>query len=349
MWLCQESIYQAVYRPGSPLTRPSPLAPHHRSPLCTGRDHRRGHQHARRRPRLRAADAHHPSAPRPAGRPVRGRALGGRSHDRQGPGLGNRHAGGAADQDEPLKIRPALTRPLLDVYYAREDRGDDAGEHLTTSLKGHGGWPGGGCAAGGVNAYHKSLLYLVSRALEGRAPGQSEALLLGMAKFFDHPLGRSTLRGEIGTRGGDCVFSPTANPDNSRSNSTSDGGFASDTQTLTSVVMRILGRPTPAAENNYQSNAALAETEPATPAAAAPGQADALPAMLGAELHEPGEQPLAETAEPQTEQPTAPNAPAHVDPEVAVAPHSGTPVVDVLLASGWQVVKPRSKRRSNRG
>jgi transposase, IS30 family len=49
----RESIYQAVYQPGSPLQRPSPLAPHHRSPLRTGRDHRRAHQHAeRRRPRF---------------------------------------------------------------------------------------------------------------------------------------------------------------------------------------------------------------------------------------------------------------------------------------------------------
>jgi IS30 family transposase len=53
MWLCHESIYQAVYQPRSPLRRPSPLAPHHRSPLRTGRDHRRAHQHAeRRRPRF---------------------------------------------------------------------------------------------------------------------------------------------------------------------------------------------------------------------------------------------------------------------------------------------------------
>jgi Papain family cysteine protease len=204
------------------------------------------------------------------------------------------------------------------------------------------------CAAGGFNAYHKSLLYLVSRALEARASGQSEAPLLGMARFFDRPLGRGTLRGEIRARGGDCVFSPTAAPDNSRSDATSHGGFAGDTRTMTSVVMRVLGRATPAPENNYQPNAALAETEPGTPAAAPPRQPDAAPAMVAAELHEPGERPLADTAEPQTEQPTAPSAPTLLDPDVAVAPRSGSAVVDVLLADGWRTVKPRSKRSRRR-
>ena len=51
MWFCHESIYQAVYQPGSPLMRPSPLAPQHRSPLRTGRDHGRAQQRTdRRRP-----------------------------------------------------------------------------------------------------------------------------------------------------------------------------------------------------------------------------------------------------------------------------------------------------------
>jgi transposase, IS30 family len=49
MWLCHESIYQAVYQPASPLMRPSPLAPQHRSPLRTGRDHRRAQQRSDRR------------------------------------------------------------------------------------------------------------------------------------------------------------------------------------------------------------------------------------------------------------------------------------------------------------
>jgi IS30 family transposase len=53
MWLCHESIYQAVYRPGSGLVRPSRLAPHRRSPLRTGRDLRRAQQRTeRRRPRF---------------------------------------------------------------------------------------------------------------------------------------------------------------------------------------------------------------------------------------------------------------------------------------------------------
>src|SRR2546423_47500 len=53
MRLCHESIYQAVYQPGSPLMRPSPLAPQHRSPLRTGRDHRRAQRRSdRRRPRF---------------------------------------------------------------------------------------------------------------------------------------------------------------------------------------------------------------------------------------------------------------------------------------------------------
>lgn len=53
MWLCHESIYQAVYQPNSRFMRPSRLAPHRRSPLRTGRDHRRAHQcQQRRRPRF---------------------------------------------------------------------------------------------------------------------------------------------------------------------------------------------------------------------------------------------------------------------------------------------------------
>lgn len=53
MRLCHESSYQAVYQPGSVLFWPSRLAPHHSSPLRTGRDDLRAHQRVeRRRPRF---------------------------------------------------------------------------------------------------------------------------------------------------------------------------------------------------------------------------------------------------------------------------------------------------------
>lgn len=67
MWLCAESIYQAVYQTNSPFMRPTPLAPHRRSPLRTSRDHRRAHQHQqRRRPRFQQpmlTIGRHPFAP----------------------------------------------------------------------------------------------------------------------------------------------------------------------------------------------------------------------------------------------------------------------------------------------
>jgi len=52
MHVCHESIYQAVYEPGSTLVRPPQVpSPHHRSVLRTGREHRRAQQHHdKRRP-----------------------------------------------------------------------------------------------------------------------------------------------------------------------------------------------------------------------------------------------------------------------------------------------------------
>lgn len=53
MWLCHESIYQAVYQPHSPLIRAPKVVSLRRGPLRTGRDHRRAHQRPTgRRPRF---------------------------------------------------------------------------------------------------------------------------------------------------------------------------------------------------------------------------------------------------------------------------------------------------------
>lgn len=53
MWLCHESIYQAIYEPKSRWQRPTPLAPFRMTPLRTGRTARRAQVRVhRRRPRF---------------------------------------------------------------------------------------------------------------------------------------------------------------------------------------------------------------------------------------------------------------------------------------------------------
>src|SRR5262249_12690361 len=103
-------------------------------------------------------------------------------------------------------------------------------------------------AQNGTTVYHKSLLYLVSRALErpSSLDRGGEVRLLGMERFFDVPLeaglnSQRTLRQAIEAVSGAAVFSRSAAPDNCRSDSTSHGGFDDDAPTMTSVVMRILG------------------------------------------------------------------------------------------------------------
>src|SRR5215203_1329942 len=68
------------------------------------------------------------------------------------------------------------------------------------------------CGAGDVDVYHKSLLYLVSRALEARPSSQNEMPLLGMERFFDRPPDGGSLRRRIEARGGACVFSRRPSP-----------------------------------------------------------------------------------------------------------------------------------------
>ena len=237
------------------------------------------------------------------------------------------------------------------------------------------------CGQSGVDVYHKSLLYLVSRALERRlANGEDERSsafevpILGMERFFDRPLngGVQTLRAAILAASGDAVFSPASTPSDARSDADEHGEFDDDRLTMTSVVMRIRGVTDPAAVREYQAHAALENADqvpiagarpPAAPAAvpepapatsstprmradlpsfavgAEPGDAEepAKPAMQTVETSPPGERPLTETAPPQTQQPEAPNQPG-LTLEVADAPRTGSPILDVLQSSGYSVV-----------
>jgi hypothetical protein len=96
------------------------------------------------------------------------------------------------------------------------------------------------CGAGGVTVYHKSLLYLVSRALERSVVGASEVPLVGMARFVE-----GELAGEIAARGGLCVLASEDGAFGRRSTATGHAGFDDDEATMTSVLARALGATRP--------------------------------------------------------------------------------------------------------
>jgi hypothetical protein len=210
------------------------------------------------------------------------------------------------------------------------------------------------CAVGTTAIYQKSLLFLVSRALERPGPGDAgEVPLLGMERFFDRPnLGGAgeTLRQALTRLGGAAIFARSAAPDDSRSDATSHGWFDDDAATMTSVVLRILGEAAVEDVSGYQPNAALDDVSGESDFAAAfaarqPRPAKgALPVEVAA--HAPGSVPVVETAEPQRQRPRAPRERGHVTPDVAVAPGSGSPVLDILRGAGWDIVNDLSKPTS---
>jgi hypothetical protein len=198
------------------------------------------------------------------------------------------------------------------------------------------------CGVGGINVYNKSLLFLVSRAVEQSVSSTFEVPLLGMERFFDKSLDKNgkTLREAIDAVDGAAIFSRSVTPDDSCSDAMTHGGFDDDAPTMTSVLLRVLGRKTAAPENGYQANAALRDTSDAMDRAAAPGPVSSSgtptrPLQPAVVAHEPGETPLEETTEPQYTRPKAPRQPYGLDPEVAVAPRSGKPTIDVLEYLGW--------------
>lgn len=204
--------------------------------------------------------------------------------------------------------------------------------------------------ARGINVYQKSLLYLVSRALERPGLGDAgEVPLLGMARFLERPLSSETdqtLQAAIEAAGGTSIRSRTATPDNRRSDSATHGGFDDDAPTMTSVVMRIRDLERATDVDEYVRDAALnpipglavppdrEDVGPAGATATTDG-AGAQPLRMAAAVGEPGQTPLVQTAEPQAARPVAPQVSEHRVIEVADAPVSGSPVLDMLLRTGW--------------
>jgi hypothetical protein len=211
----------------------------------------------------------------------------------------------------------------------------------------------------GPALYHKSILYLLSRGAElpaQRAVGFDErpyeVPMLGMERFMNQRLSdllgiantTSLLREEIERAGGQVISSPSSAPEaDSRSEATMHTDFDSNQATMASVMMRILNVKEPAPQHNYPAYASLyAIDSDGSPLVSAPPAAGTEPSFQAAETKMPGTTPLMEVAEPQVQ---APKAPPPVEPgpipEVAVAPDSEFPVVDILQAEGWQMARKR--------
>jgi pimeloyl-ACP methyl ester carboxylesterase len=116
------------------------------------------------------------------------------------------------------------------------------------------------CGAGPITPYRKSLLYLVSRALEPPVddslphhahrskPHVFEVPVLGMERFLT-----DAVRSNIAARNGEIIVSPCAGAPGYRTKARTHGGFDDDDDTMRSVLVRIVGD---------ESVAAPAEAEP---------------------------------------------------------------------------------------
>ncbi len=198
------------------------------------------------------------------------------------------------------------------------------------------------CPINGTDIYHKSLLYLVARAFdELLLPSGAEAYevpLIGMEIFFDRPLdgpGGQTLKQLLDQRGAKFIFAPSAAPDDCRSDAMHHGGIHEDGPTMTSVVMRVLDVTTASPEYEYQTNAALKDADQAP---TLEGEGEPAPAAAG--VQPPGATPLVEMAETQRQQPHAPAPIMARGLEVAVAPRTGSPILDLLQSEGWRPFTP---------
>jgi hypothetical protein len=112
------------------------------------------------------------------------------------------------------------------------------------------------CGAGGVAVYRKSLLYLVSRALERpKHRTSSEVPLVGMEHFAELEVdGRSFAEAASSLPDAQLVWAPSATPADHRSDAISHGGFDDDSATMTSVLLRILRTTSVAPGNEYVPN-----------------------------------------------------------------------------------------------
>lgn len=186
------------------------------------------------------------------------------------------------------------------------------------------------CGAGGIAIYRKSLLYLVSRAFERPThPGDNEVPIVGMAHFADQPItGTSLTQAVTALPDARLVWSPSVDPADARSDSSSHGGFDDDNATMTSVLLRILRTTAVKPGNSYIPNLTPGTT-PEGVAAQAADLADQPPDVTTADVTG-GDIPGPAT-------PAAAAAPVKVE-STAATPEAGpgNRTIQALEQEGWR-------------
>jgi hypothetical protein len=224
--------------------------------------------------------------------------------------------------------------------------------------------------------YHKSAVYLVARGFEDvLGPGVAEAAVLGLAKYWKEPIpdvAGEPLLSVVSKLGGQLIVSPNGSPVDSRTDARTHAGLDNDGLTMTSVVMRALGKSDDFTKYLYQANAPLLHPDdapwgPNGPRAGSAGATDVTAPMLtgapeatGKDLLSHPTEAVADGAEPATvgapaspkmgaagpptvaaaAPPTPPEAPKskqRISPDIGAAPWSGSPILDVLAAMGWEI------------
>jgi hypothetical protein len=185
--------------------------------------------------------------------------------------------------------------------------------------------------------YHKSLLYLVARGLEGGAePKTGIAPLVGLQRGLEAKLTGSTgtLGAAISAAGGAIVMAPGGTQPGLRSDARGHGDFDNDPATLTSILLRMLDRTAEPA-GPYVPNQPLKEPSGTLPAgvalirAAAQPTPQVRPMGAGVPLAAAAEQPA--LAERQVASP----APL----EAAIGSATDSPTFDMIFASGYRAVQ----------
>lgn len=180
---------------------------------------------------------------------------------------------------------------------------------------------------GPLKFYFKSLLYLIARALEPESGKKRfEVPLLGMDKYLT-----GELRKRIEAAGGELIIAPSEKAAVSGCSAEHHGQFDDDPPTMTSILLRILGKEAAEDMNVFKPFLETAEPAGAVPVSPPPVVADAetKPLLRAAATATPGEAPPVEMA---SQAPAAPET---------------SRILGKMMDTGWRPAERTAAGRSS--